>query len=81
MKHHDDDPGDCTDCTLDDALTEMLAYDMEPDFPQDGDFLGDIDKESLQYKDEVVLKLIDALQEYLSFATTRDLLKLIVENT
>lgn len=76
---HDDDPADCNDNkTLDDLLTDMLATE---DFPQDDWFEEPTDQESLQYKDEVVLKLIDALQEYLSFATTRDLLKIIVENT
>lgn len=79
-RYHDDDPGDCTDkLDLDEMLSNMLDNE---EYPQDDWFKSlDEDKESLKYKDEVVMKLIDALQEYLSFATTRDLLKLIVDQT
>ena len=80
MKYHDDDPADCNDhLTLDDMLTTMFETN-EPEFPQDDYDFRDIDPESLQYKDEVVMKLIDALQEYLSFSTVRDLMRLIVDN-
>lgn len=36
--------------------------------------------DELQYKDEVTERLINTIEEYMSFSTTKDLLKLIANN-
>ncbi|HVI39169.1 MAG TPA: hypothetical protein VM577_00785 [Anaerovoracaceae bacterium] len=36
--------------------------------------------DELQYKDEVVTRLVETIEEYLSFSTARELIKLVAQN-
>lgn len=47
--------------------TEMIDFEISP-------------VEELQYKDEVVMKLVQTIEEYLSFSTARELVKLVASN-
>ena len=57
------------------GLDEDDVFKYYDEYPEEDPF-----KSELQYKDEVAQKLIAAMEEYLSFSTTRDLIKLIAMN-
>ena len=64
MNRDDDDSNDCYDDVYDDSPN----YDDQDE------------KDTLAYKDEVSLRVVAVLEEYLSFATMKDLIKLLVNN-
>ena len=57
------------------GLDEDDPFAYFDEYPEEDPF-----KSELQYKDEVAQKLLAAMEEYLSFSTARELIKLIAAN-
>ena len=74
LDYFDEFPEDDPFLNFDDPRLNLA----EDDFPQDSQ-REPLAKEDLRYQEQVTYDLVNALQEYLSFATVRDLVKLLAE--
>lgn len=68
--HHEGDECSCDTCY---AIKRYL----EKDKTNMMNMTAELEHDSLEYKDSIVEKLQEAIEEYMEFSTTRDLLKLV----
>ena len=73
--YNDEEEMNRFDDLLDDEDREMETLEAEGEAIQ-----AQHEQEELRYKDEVVQRLLETIDEYLTFSTARELIKLIGNN-